>query len=56
MRPALLRLALALTLIPLAVSAAALLLGHGNYVAIGDLAATELITRDVGRYAVVLGP
>ncbi len=51
-----LRVALTLTVAPLVVSAVALLLGHGDYVAIGDLAATELITRDVGRYAVELGP
>ena len=57
MRPAvLLRLAVVLTVVPLIVSAVALLLGPGDYVAIGDLAATELITRDVGRHAVELGP
>jgi hypothetical protein len=52
----LLRLVVALTVVPLVVSAFALLLGQGDYVAIGDLAATELITRDIGRDAVALGP
>src|ERR687893_706698 len=52
----LLRLGVALAVVPLVVSAAALLVGQGNYVAIGDLAGTELITRDVGRHLVKLGP
>src|ERR687894_322925 len=52
----LLRLAVSLAVVPLVVSAAALLVGQGNYVAIGDLAGTELITRDVGRHLVKLGP
>src|ERR687894_2302804 len=52
----LLRLGVALDVVPLVVSAAALLVGQGDYVAIGDLAGTELITRDVGRHAVELGP
>src|SRR5918998_402991 len=52
----LLRLAVVVTVIPLVVSAFALLLTQGDYVVIGDLAATELITRDVGRYAIELGP
>jgi hypothetical protein len=51
-----LRLAVALTLVPLAVSALALRVGHGTYAPIGDLATTELVTRDVGRYAVEIGP
>ncbi len=51
-----LRLAVALALVPLAVSALALRVGHGSYAPIGDLAATELVTRDVGRYAVEVGP
>ena len=51
-----LRLAAALTLAPLAVSAIYLTLWHGSYAAVGDLATTELVTRDVGRYAVELGP
>ena len=54
--PVLLRVAVAVTVIPLVVSAFALLLGQGDYVVIGDLAATELITRDVGRHAIELGP
>jgi hypothetical protein len=51
-----LRLAAALALVPLAVSAIYLTLRHGNYPVTGDLAMTELVTRDVGRYAVELGP
>ncbi len=51
-----LRLAAALALVPLAVSAIYLTLRHGNYAVTGDLAMTELVTRDVGRYAVEIGP
>lgn len=51
-----LRLAAALALAPLAVSAVYLTLWHGSYAAVGDLAMTELVTRDIGRYAVEIGP
>jgi hypothetical protein len=55
--PWVVRAAYALALAPLAVSAVNLTLRYGNaYNPIGDLAMTELVTRDVGSRAVVLGP
>jgi hypothetical protein len=49
--------ALALTLIPLVVSAVHLTVRYGNqYNPGGDLATTELWTRDVGRHQVLIGP
>lgn len=51
------RLALALTLAPLVVSAIYLLVVvGGDYHPMGDLAGTELRTRDVGRYMLWTGP
>ncbi len=51
-----LRLAVALTLVPLAVSAVHLSARYGNaYKPGGDLAAAELWVRDVGRHPVLVG-
>ena len=52
----LLRWSVGLTLAPLAVSAAYLLAVHPRYTPIGDVAMTQLVTRDIGRYWVELGP
>jgi hypothetical protein len=52
----LLRASVGLTLLPLAISAVHLLVVERRYVPIGDLAMTELLTRDVGRHWVELGP
>jgi hypothetical protein len=55
--PWVLRLAIALTLAPLVVSAINLSVRYGNgHQPVGDLAMTELVTRDVGRQAVLIGP
>lgn len=54
--PWVLRAALALALVPLVVSAVNLSVRHRDYAVSGDLAMTELVTRDVGRHAVALGP
>jgi hypothetical protein len=48
--------AILLTLVPLAVSAGVLIASAGDFHPVGDLALTELHTRDVGRYAILLGP
>jgi hypothetical protein len=49
--------AVALTLAPLVVSAVHLTVRYGNqYNPGGDLAMTELLTRDVGRHSVLIGP
>lgn len=49
--------ALGLTLVPLLVSAVHLVVAVGNsYHPVGDTAATELITRDIGVHWVSLGP
>lgn len=56
-KPWVVRAAYALTLVPLAVSAVSLTVRFGSaYNPIGDIAMTELVTRDVGSRAVVLGP
>lgn len=55
-RPWVLRLAFALALAPLAVSAVSLMVGHRHYPSFGDAAMTELLTRDVGRRWLELGP
>jgi hypothetical protein len=55
-RPWVLRLAFALALAPLAVSAVNLLVGHRHDVSFGDVAMTELLTRDVGTRWLELGP
>ena len=53
----LLHVAFALALIPVAVSAVSLSIRYGNaYNPIGDMAAIELFTRDVGQRAVMIGP
>lgn len=54
--PWVLRLAFALALAPFVVSAISLLVGHRHYPAMGDVAVTELLTRDVGRRWLELGP
>jgi hypothetical protein len=57
LHPWVLRVAVALTLVPLAVSAIGMSVRYGgSYQPVGDLASAELITRDVGRYAVQIGP
>ena len=48
--------ALGLVLLPLVVSALYLRLWHDDYRAVGDLALTELQTRDVGHNWIDLGP
>ncbi|HET6774177.1 MAG TPA: hypothetical protein VFH36_12740 [Acidimicrobiales bacterium] len=51
------RVAVALTLAPLVVSAVHLTVRYGNqYNPGGDLAMAELLTRDVGRHPVLIGP
>lgn len=54
--PWVLRLAFALALAPFVVSAVSLMVGHRHYPAMGDVAVTELLTRDVGRRWLELGP
>lgn len=49
-------LALGLVVLPLVVSAVYLRLWHDDHRAVGDLALTELQTRDVGRTWIDLGP
>jgi hypothetical protein len=48
--------AILLTLVPLVVSAVVLIASAGDVHPVGDLALTELQTRDVGRYSILLGP
>jgi hypothetical protein len=52
----LLVVAFALVVAPLAVSAVSLAVSHRSYMPTGDLAATELLTRDVGHRWLELGP
>lgn len=54
--PWVLRLAFALALAPFLVSAVSLMVGHRHYPAMGDVAVTELLTRDVGHRWLELGP
>ncbi len=48
--------AFALAVLPLAVSAVNMVVSHRSYTPVGDLAATELLTRDVGHRWLELGP
>lgn len=51
-----LRLAVVLTLVPLVASALALSVRYRDYAPMGDMAMAEMLTRDIGRHSVELGP
>jgi hypothetical protein len=51
-----LQIALGLLLVPLIVAAGVLVRVSSGFHAVGDIALSELHTRDVGRHAVLLGP
>jgi hypothetical protein len=54
--PWVLRVAFILAVLPLVASAIAMLVAHRGYTPTGDLALTEMLTRDVGQRWLELGP